>query len=491
MTAGAMTATQGRYEAEQSLVFPPLHELPGISSVRQQAESQVQEEFFDTPGRGLARWGITLVRRTDAAGTTWTRTVLPGEPEGSGTSAESDAGPEVPERLLEGIRGYVRGRDLHPVHRRDTRRLVYGLVNDAGLPAGSVSDEQVSVSGADGRPVAAGREWGTDGLAAGLEESVRELFTATGAHPAASGQAAPLEEPLRASTAPGTDATMGDVLMAYLAEQYAELLQQESRVRRSDPEGIHKMRVSTRRMRSALASYRRILEPEPARRLRGELKWVAAVLGAARDVQVMHKRLQALLAGQPPELVLGPVSARIDADMARDYQQAMGYVLEMLAADRYFQLLDDLEHLIDRPALSPAAGEEAGKATLSTLRKDRRRLRRTVRSASAMGPAARADELHEARKEAKRLRYAAELCEPVQPAVARGLVDAAERVQKILGEHQDSVVTRQHLRRMGAAAVGRGENGFTFGRLHAVEEMRGEAAEESFNHVWKGFPRIP
>ena len=489
MTAGAMTATQGRFEAEQSLVFPPLHELPGISSVSQQTESQVQEEFFDTPGRGLARWGIVLTRRTDAFGTTWTRTALAGEPEGAGTSvAGSGAGPEVPEQLLEGIRGYVRGRDLHPVRRRDIRRLAYGLVNDAGQPAGSVSDEQISVQDADGSVVSAGREWRTEGLAGGLEGSVRELFTASGARPAGPGQAAVLEEP---GVASGTDATMGGMLMAYLADQYAELLQQESRVRRSDPEGIHKMRVSTRRMRSVLASYRRILAQEPAHRLRGELKWVAAVLGAARDVQVMHQRLQTLLAGQPSEPVLDPVSARIDADMARNFQQALGSVREMLVSDRYFELLEDLEQLIDHPALSPVSGEDAGQAMLATLRKDRRRLHRTVRSASVMAPATRADELHEARKDAKRLRYAAELCEPVQPAVARKLVDAAERVQKVLGEHQDSVVTRQHLRRMGAAATGRGENGFTFGRLHTVEEMRGEAAEEAFNHVWKGFPHVP
>lgn len=488
MTAGPMTPTQGRYEAKQSSVFPPLHDLPGIS-VRQQEASQVREDVFDTPDDGLGRWGIVLRRSTDAAGTVWTRTVLPGEPDGSGTfAAGPGAGQEVPVQLLEGIRGYVRGRELRPVRRKDTRRLTYALVDDAGLPAGSVSDEQVSVQDADGRLLTAGREWVTEGLAGNLEELVRELFAGSGARPVLPGQAARGERD--AAPVPAANATMGGVLMAYLADQYAELLQQESRVRCSDPEGIHKMRVSTRRMRSVLASYRRILEPEPARRLRGELKWAAAVLGAARDVQVMHKRLQALLAGQQPELVLGPVSARIDADMARDYQQAFGHVLQMLADDRYFQLLADLEELIDHPALTPAAGEGAREATLTTLRKDRRRLRRTVRSASAMGPAARADGLHEARKEAKRLRYAAELSGPVQPGVARGVADAAERVQKVLGEHQDSVVTRQHLRRMGAAATERGENGFTFGRLHALEELRGDAAEESFNHVWKGFPRI-
>ena len=35
------------------------------------------------------------------------------------------------------------------------------------------------------------------------------------------------------------------------------------------------MRVATRKMRSTLATYRRLLDPEAANRLRGELKWLA------------------------------------------------------------------------------------------------------------------------------------------------------------------------------------------------------------------------
>jgi inorganic triphosphatase YgiF len=54
-------------------------------------------------------------------------------------------------------------------------------------------------------------------------------------------------------------------------------------VRRELPDAIHQMRVATRRMRSALQAYGRILDRARTRHLTDELKWLASVLGPARD----------------------------------------------------------------------------------------------------------------------------------------------------------------------------------------------------------------
>ncbi|XTR52430.1 CHAD domain-containing protein [Pseudarthrobacter sp. So.54] len=58
-------------------------------------------------------------------------------------------------------------------------------------------------------------------------------------------------------------------------------------------------------------------------------------------------------------------------------------------------------------------------------------------------------ELHEVRKRAKRLRYAAEASAPVFGKRATAQARAAEEIQEILGEHHDSVVTRDLLRQAG------------------------------------------
>lgn len=290
---------------------------------------------------------------------------------------------------------------------------------------------------------------------------------------------------------PAAEVPARELLLDYLQEQLGELLREQERVQAGETDAIHKMRVSTRRLRSALASYRKLLSPEPARFLRAELKWLAQVLGAARDAQVMRHRLQDLVASQPPELVLGSVSARIDEELLADYNAALRIISEELAGERYHRAVEGLKALVAEPAWTAEGAGQDRSAASRMIRKDRARLRSRVRLARREEDReARAEILHEARKDAKRLRYAAEIWRPAGGQAAESMVDAAEGLQKVLGEHQDSVVARALLRRLGSAA-GAGETGFTYGRLHAIEEHRADAAEKQFRRLWKDFPDVP
>ena len=47
-------------------------------------------------------------------------------------------------------------------------------------------------------------------------------------------------------------------------------------------------------------------------------------------------------------------------------------------------------------------------------------------------------------------------------------------------------MTRQALREYGVRAYLSGENGFTFGRLHALEEARADTARREFAAAWEG-----
>ena len=72
--------------------------------------------------------------------------------------------------------------------------------------------------------------------------------------------------------------------------------------------------------------------------------------------------------------------------------------------------------------------------------------------------------------------------EPLRSAA--GVPKAARRaerhedVQEVLGEHQDSVVAEELLRRLGAAAAGAGENGFAFGVLWEAERQAARRARK-------------
>jgi CHAD domain-containing protein len=123
------------------------------------------------------------------------------------------------------------------------------------------------------------------------------------------------------------------------------------------------------------------------------------------------------------------------------------------------------------------------------LARDVKRLRRAARNnARADDPHQHDQALHEVRKKAKRLRYAAESAVPVLPRAGR-LAASAKRVQEALGEHQDTVVARRKLREYGARTHLTGENGFTFGRLHALEQARAHDAEQRFEKAWARLTR--
>src|SRR5215217_3939241 len=77
----------------------------------------------------------------------------------------------------------------------------------------------------------------------------------------------------------------GDVLLAHLREQVQQVHAYDGPVRRDAPDAVHKMRVAVRRLRSALTTFAPLVPASVARPLGKELKWLAGVLGAARDAE--------------------------------------------------------------------------------------------------------------------------------------------------------------------------------------------------------------
>jgi CHAD domain-containing protein len=98
--------------------------------------------------------------------------------------------------------------------------------------------------------------------------------------------------------------------------------------------------------------------------------------------------------------------------------------------------------------------------------------------------------LHQVRKAAKRARYTGELASDVLGRRAAKLVRAMEEVQDALGEGQDSAVTRQLCLSVGIAASAAGENAWTYGRLHGLEQARADRAERAFWELAPSLPRV-
>ena len=99
------------------------------------------------------------------------------------------------------------------------------------------------------------------------------------------------------------------------------------------------MRVATRRLRSALTTFKPLFAAEVVRPLRGELKWLAGELGAARDAEVMRDRVRTAVEAQEAavEAVRPPRSPTTELGQA--YRSAHDRVLAELDGERYHDLL--------------------------------------------------------------------------------------------------------------------------------------------------------
>jgi CHAD domain-containing protein len=271
---------------------------------------------------------------------------------------------------------------------------------------------------------------------------------------------------------------------AHLFEQVGVIIERDPLVRTDEPDAVHKMRVATRRLRSALASFRPLLDRARTDPLRDELKWIATELGGARDAEVLRERLLGEIAEEPDELVLGPIASRISTELQTQHKKAHDELVEALNSTRYFRLLDRLDELVADPPFTEDGDRKARKVLTRCVRKAYRRVSALVEAGAPEDHTHRDEWYHEIRKASKRLRYAGESVAPAFGEPATLLAERAEDLQEVLGEHQDSVVARSALRQLGVRLHLGGDNAFTLGRLHALEQVRGDRAITEFERAW-------
>ena len=210
-------------------------------------------------------------------------------------------------------------------------------------------------------------------------------------------------------------------------------MQSDPLTRRGEVEGVHGMRVATRRMRSALKEARRQLEPSWVEETRSELKWLGSLLGDVRDADVFAAYVQGEVASLGAQAAQGGVD--LVGLITAGSQPARARLAEALDSPRYLALLDRLE--ATRESLPVTSSRDS---TERMLRRAARRTRRKLRGVSRSSSDTR---LHKLRIASKRARYAAELATPAQGRPARRVAKRAEALQTILGEHQDAVVAER------------------------------------------------
>jgi len=195
-------------------------------------------------------------------------------------------------------------------------------------------------------------------------------------------------------------------------------------------------------------------------------------LGQVRDREVLSARLTQHIADLPPEQVRGPVEAEITKTLAAERDDALQRLSRGMRSRRYRHLLMLLRSWKTAPPLSDAA-DQKGKTAAQYVKRAKQKANKRLRSADGDF-----EQLHRARKATKRLRYAAELVEPVDGNM-KGVAKKAENLQTLLGEHQDAVVSAEFLSNLSASRNGESGDGFSYGILIADELHRAAAIRQS------------
>jgi CHAD domain-containing protein len=456
-------------EREVKFDVPFRWELPDPSGLAPQGSVEhdvvhLESTYYDTAERDLLRNRLTLRRRAGDTDTGWQLKLPAGDARTEiRLPADGKAMPAQLRDITLGVRG---GRALRPIALLATDREVHRLLDGRSALAEIVVDT-VTATRAGDAATARWREVEVE-LVEGDERLLAQTARWLGEHGAEqSPSGSKLARAIGVEPRTPRDVSLLSGLAgAYLDEQADAIVRGDIALRRGS-DAIHATRVGTRRFRSVLRVLGGVFEGGRAAALDAELAWFASALGTVRDRHVLRAHLDDALGELAPELILGPVVARIHRTLAAEEQEAMTKLAALMRTKRYFALLAEVRAWCDE--LSVVADEPAAHVG-SYLAKAVRKVRRRIKHVPAA--AGRDEALHRARKAAKRARYIAELARPELGEEAHVLEKEMKRIQERLGLRQDRVVAAAFLRRLGAAAGAAGENGFTYGLLYERELVR-------------------
>ena len=260
---------------------------------------------------------------------------------------------------------------------------------------------------------------------------------------------------------------------------------------REGTEPVHQMRVAVRRLRSALALFRRVVACAEVDAAKAGLRVLGGALGPARDWDVFTEgTAHAVAAAFPDDAAIGRLVAaatrRRDAcygELRRVLDSAdfrrLGITLATLPAARPWEAAHDGEvpHGSNAP---PETLQEFAARALS------RRLRHLASHGDDISKLPN-QTLHLIRLRAKRLRYGVEMLAPLYPRrEARRYLRRLANLQDQLGHLNDGTVAAALMAELGRA----GGRGFAAGVVCGFVAAGTGGARASIERSWRKFRRL-
>jgi triphosphatase len=480
-----------------------LARLEGREAVR-----QLDATYFDTVDHALRKAGFGLRIRDGENGRKQTlKSASSGGVFARGEWENAVEGPEPDRDLLAKTPAgrVINGDALSPVFATNVRRVTR-LIERGGATIEAALDQ--------GELLADDRRMGVSELElelkAGPAQALFDLARDVAAHAplrlslvskAERGYALALNEAdgPRPDAPLDPDLTTGEALQALGRTALCRLCAAAESLRtRPGPERVHKLRVSARRFRALLSTFKPLAGDPAAGHLKAELKWLADELGAARNLDVFIADVWRPAAeGQNAKAPSGPEQAGEDAaadgpdavvqDEARALAafgkallsaqtQAYARAGEAVDSTRFWTLAIDAAAWLEAGVwttdkrLEKRRARPAAAFAAKALDRRRERIRKAGRDLAALGP----EDRHHLRIRGKKLRYAVDDLGglfPDHPKRLARFAAATKDLQDVLGLLND-LALRDALAREVALSCDDPEAAFAAGRLTAGRAER-------------------
>ncbi|HET8781783.1 MAG TPA: CHAD domain-containing protein [Pyrinomonadaceae bacterium] len=203
----------------------------------------------------------------------------------------------------------------------------------------------------------------------------------------------------------------------------------------SDPEGVHSMRVASRRLRSAMRDFMPYLRQRGLSPVLKHTKSIAAALGEVRDHDVAIIALEKIEKHAPAEV--SPALKQLVFDRTTLRSESRDKLFSALLAEHLHQVrLDFMERIETATKLPRATGPRLSYSKMSAaVILDR--LKEFEKLSDSLYKPFDIEPLHEMRIAAKRLRYALELFQQCWGGSLQTFAKSAARMQTALGELHD------------------------------------------------------
>ena len=440
-------------------------------------ETDVVDQYLDTRGGALARAGYGARLRRVGRRTIVTVKSIARRQSGRGRGAlhdrlELEAGatrqldpsrwPDSPARAL--IEVSAGGEALHTLFTIEQHRRERDLLRDGGLVATLSLDagvvkrfgrvlgtiDALEIESTAAHPAEARRALGA--IAADIEtvptlrpeeRSKEELAHALVER--ALSEAKPVRPPQKPGIA--ADDSLTQAGRKVLRMHLLRMLAAEPGARLGEgTEGVHKMRVATRRMRAAWRVFDGAYPGKVARRYVAELREVAQALGAVRDLDVQLDRLAAYrehLASDEAKAALEPLVSEWRGNRAAARRE----LLDRLAGAAYDHFINDYRDLVVADAATAAVATEAPATRVRDVAAGRIwRAYERLRAHDAAVAFADVPQLHALRIDGKRFRYTLEFLREILPASVDPIVAEVTKLQDLIGLLNDAQIAAETTR---------------------------------------------